>query len=102
MPCRITVSLVDSWPSTLTRSNERLTVTPSSRSHSSALRRASVWMKHEQRREVGEIIPAPLACALRRTVPAGQFDIEAEVFIQHVSRSDRPGEVERAVATQLA
>ena len=30
--CRITVSLVDSWPSTLIRSNERLTQTPSSRS----------------------------------------------------------------------
>ena len=40
-----TVSLVDSWPSTEMRSNERLTHTPSSRSSVAAGSAASVWTK---------------------------------------------------------
>ena len=42
---RSTVSFVESWPSTVMRSNERLTVTPSSRSAVSAERTASVCTK---------------------------------------------------------
>ncbi len=40
-----TVSLVESWPSTEMRSNDRLTQTPVSRSIVSGSRPASVWMK---------------------------------------------------------
>ena len=65
------MSLVESWPSTLTRSNDRATVTPSSRSAVSADRTASVWMKQSIVANAGEIIPAPLACAVSRTVPDG-------------------------------
>jgi hypothetical protein len=65
------VSLVESWPSTLMRSNERFTHTPVSRSSVPAWSAASVWMKQNIVACRGEIIPAPLACAERRTVPAG-------------------------------
>ena len=40
-----TVSLVESWPSTLMRSNERCTHTPVSRSSVCCSSAASVWMK---------------------------------------------------------
>ena len=63
------MSEVDSWPSTLMRSNERLTVTPSSRSHSSADSFASVWMNTSRVAKFGEIMPAPLPWMLRRTLP---------------------------------
>ena len=63
------MSLVESWPSTEMRSNERLTHTPSSRSAVSAASAASVCTKHSIVAKAGEIMPAPLACAHRRTVP---------------------------------
>jgi hypothetical protein len=63
------VSLVDSCPSTLTRSNERLTVTPSSRSQVSGDSAASLCTKHSSVAKPGEIIPAPLAWAVSRTEP---------------------------------
>ena len=66
---RIAVSLVESWPSTLTRSNERLTVTPSSRSAVALDRTASVWTKHSIVAKLGWIIPAPLHWAEMVTVP---------------------------------
>ena len=69
--CRITVSLVESCPSTETRSNERATQTPSSRSAVSSASAASVWTKQSIVANAGEIIPAPLACAVSRTVPEG-------------------------------
>ncbi len=65
------MSLVESWPSTEARSNERLTHTPSSRSAVSGSRAASVCTKQSIVAKFGEIIPAPLHCALRRTVPDG-------------------------------
>jgi hypothetical protein len=58
---RIAVSLVESWPSTLMRSNERLTVTPSSRSAVSGASAASVCTKQNIVAKAGEIMPAPLA-----------------------------------------
>ena len=61
------MSLVDSWPSTETRSKERLTHTPSSRSAVSALSSASVCTKHSIVAKRGEIMPAPLHWALSRT-----------------------------------
>ena len=61
--CRIAVSLVESWPSTEMRSNERLTQTPSSRSAVSADDAASVCTKHSIVAKAGWIMPAPLACA---------------------------------------
>ena len=54
-----------------TRSNERSTHTPSSRSAVSADSAASVWTKQSIVANAGEIIPAPLACAVSRTVPDG-------------------------------
>ena len=63
------MSLVESWPSTLMRSNERLTVTERSRSQVSAESAASVCTKHSRVAKRGEIIPAPLAWALMFTVP---------------------------------
>ena len=68
---RITVSFVDSWPSTEMRSNERLTQTPSSSSAVSGASAASVCTKQSIVAKAGSIMPAPLACALSRTVPEG-------------------------------
>ena len=65
------MSLVESWPSTEMRSNERFTHTPSSRSAVSGASAASVCTKQSIVAKSGEIIPAPLAWALRRTVPLG-------------------------------
>ena len=65
------MSLVESWPSTEMRSNERLTQTPSSRSAVSGSSAASVWTKQSIVAKLGWIIPAPLAWALIRTVPDG-------------------------------
>ena len=65
-----TVSLVESWPSTLMRSNERFTQTPVRRSSVSASSTASVWMKQNIVAWRGEIIPAPLAWAASLTAPA--------------------------------
>ena len=65
------MSLVESWPSTEMRSKERFTHTPSSRSAVSGSSAASVCTKHSIVAKFGEIIPAPLACAVRRTVPLG-------------------------------
>ena len=64
-----TVSLVDSWPSTLMRSKERFTVTPVSRSSVSADIAASVCTKQNIVAKRGEIMPAPFACADSRTLP---------------------------------
>jgi len=58
---RIAVSLVESWPSTLMRSNDRLTVTPRRRSAVSTASAASVWTKQNIVANAGEIIPAPFA-----------------------------------------
>ena len=65
---RITVSLVDSWPSTLTRSNERLTVTPSSRSQVSGGHRRVGLDEHSSVAKPARS-SRPFACAVRRTVP---------------------------------
>ena len=70
------MSFVESWPSTEMRSNERLTQTPSSRSAVSGCRAASVCTKHSIVAKPGWIIPAPLACAVSRTVPDGSCDLE--------------------------
>ncbi len=51
------------------RSNERLTVTPVSRSRVSWPTTASVSTKQSIVANFGEIIPAPFACAASRTVP---------------------------------
>jgi len=67
----IAVSLVDSWPSTEARSKERLAHTPNSRSAVSAVSAASVSTKHSMVAKCGEIMPAPLHWALRRTAPDG-------------------------------
>ena len=66
------VSFVESWPSTEMRSKERLTVTPSRRSAVSGLSAASVCTKQSMVAKLGWIMPAPFACALRRTVPPGR------------------------------
>ena len=93
--CRITVSLVESWPSTEMRSNERLTQTPSSRSAVSALSTASVCTKQSIVAKAGWIIPAPLAWAVRRTVPPGSVDLERRALLERVGGHDRRLEVAR-------
>ena len=84
-----TVSLVESWPSTLMRSNERFTHTPVRRSSVSASSAASVWMKQNIVAWRGEIIPAPLAWAASRTAPAGERHLEAGALRARVAREDR-------------
>ena len=65
------MSLVDSCPSTLIRSNDRFTASPSSRSALWRSSAASVCTKHSIVAKRGEIIPAPFACAARvRCLPA--------------------------------
>ena len=61
--CTTTVSLVESWPSTVMRSKERFTHTPVSRSTVSGCSSASVCTKQNIVAWRGEIIPAPLAWA---------------------------------------
>ena len=68
---RIVVSFVDICPSTEARSNERLRHTPSSSSAVSADSAASVSTKQSIVAKCGEIMPAPLHCALTRTAPDG-------------------------------
>ena len=79
------MSFVESWPSTLIRSNERLTQTPSSRSAVSACSTASVWTKQSIVAKPGWIIPAPLAWALIRTLPDGQRDVERSARFSNAS-----------------
>ena len=81
---RITVSLVESCPSTEMRSNERFTQTPSSRSAVPGVSAASVWTKHSMVANAGEIIPAPLLWADRRTVPEGS-STSSEAFLANRS-----------------
>ena len=99
---RIAVSLVDSWPSTEMRSNERLTHTPSSRSAVSGASAASVCTKHSIVAKRGEIIPAPLAWAARRTRAARQLDLERRALLERVGGHDRLGERLVAVGTAAA
>src|SRR5262249_12353724 len=54
--------------------------TPSSRSHVSALSAASVCTNTSRVANPGEIIPAPLACPLNRTVPFGSSTRSAARF----------------------
>ena len=85
------MSLVESWPSTEMRSNERFTHTPSSRSAVSGASPASVWTKHSIVAKLGEIIPAPLACAVMRTVPLGSVtSTAARLGNRSVVRIDSP------------
>ena len=97
------MSFVDSWPSTEMRSNERFTQTPSSRSAVSAPSAASVWTKHSIVAKFGWIIPAPLACALSRTRPAGQLRRRAYARFSNASvvriasaKSSSPSGAQRA------
>ena len=83
------MSLVESWPSTDARSNERFTHTPSSSSAVSGASAASVCTKQSIVAKFGEIIPAPLHCALRRTVPDGSCDLEVRALLEAVGRLDR-------------
>ena len=85
------MSLVESCPSTVTRSKERLTHTPSSRSAVSArqLARRS-RTKHSIVAKRGEIMPAPLHWALRRTVPDGQLDLEVGALLEARRSSGSP------------
>ena len=50
----------------------------------------------------GEIMPAPLAWTLSRTVPACERDVERDLFGEGVGGADRLGEVVGAVLAQLA
>ncbi len=65
------MSFVESCPSTDARSNERLTQTPNSSSAVSGASAASVCTKQNIVAKRGEIMPAPLHCALSRTGPEG-------------------------------
>ena len=98
---RIAVSLVESCPSTEMRSKERLTQTPSSRSAVSGASAASVWTKQSIVANAGEIIPAPLACAVRRTVPDGQRDLERGRLGELVGGADRLAERVVAVGREV-
>ena len=92
------MSFVESCPSTEMRSNERFTHTPSSRSAVSGSSAASVCTKQSIVANAGEIIPAPFACALSRTVPDGSSTSSAAFFGERVGRADRLAE--RAVAVR--
>ena len=83
------MSFVDSWPSTVTRSKERLTHTPSSSSAVSGESSASVSTKHSIVAKRGEIMPAPLHWALRRTLPDGSSTSRLARFSKRVGRLDR-------------
>ena len=65
------MSLVESWPSTEMRSNERFTQTPSSRSAVSGCSAASVCDEAEHGREARRDHPRALRLRADRTVPDG-------------------------------
>ena len=71
------------------RSKERLTHTPVSRSRVSASSSASVCTKQNMVAKRGSIIPAPLAWADSRTVPAGQLHLQAGPLGAAVAGQDR-------------
>ena len=88
------MSLVESWASTVTRSNERLTQTPSSRSAVSAReRRVGLRRSRASSRSAGGIMPAPLACARSRTVPPDSSTSSVDALERTVGGADRLGEV---------
>ena len=89
---RITVSFVDSWPSTEMRSNERLTQTPSSSSAVSGASAASVCTKQSIVANAGSIIPAPLHWPLSRTRAGRQLHLERRALGERVGRHDRLAE----------
>ena len=68
----ITVSLVDSCPSTVMRLNETLTAPCSSLVQSSTATSASQVTKHSMVAMLGLIMPQPLAAKPRRTCPSGR------------------------------
>ena len=100
---RMAVSLVDSWPSTETRSKDRFRQTPSSRSAVSGASAASVWTKQSIVAKRGEIMPAPLHWALRpTTAPDGRRDLQAGALLGCVGRLDRQLKVPGALGAELA
>ena len=71
--CTNTASLVDSWPSTEMRSNERLTVTPVSRSTRLGARaRRRSGRSRASWRSAARSCPPPFAWAASRTLVAGR------------------------------
>ena len=84
------------------RSNERSTAARSSRSSVTASSAASVWTKQSMVAKEGEIIPAPFACAQRRTDPPDSGTSRRAVLGPAVGGHDRLGEDGAAVRRQLA
>ena len=96
---RIAVSLVDSCPSTVTRSKERSTHTPSSRSAVSALSAASVCDEAQHRREARRDHPGALALrAQPHGARTGSSTSRLARFSKRVGRLDRRLEVDVALA----
>ena len=89
------MSLVDSWPSTVTRSNERCTHTPSSSSAVSGASPASVCTKQSIVAKRGEIMPAPLHWAHSRTLPDGSATSRLARFSNGRSSGSRAGSPRR-------
>ena len=99
---RITVSLVESWPSTVMRSNERLTHTPSSRSAVSGASAASVCTKQSIVAKFGCDHPGALGLRAEAHRPRRQLHLERGALLERVGGHDRLGEVGVAVGAQLA
>ena len=96
---RIAVSLVESWPSTEMRSNERLTHTPSSRSAVSRRERGVGLDEAQHRREVGLDHPGALALRAEADGAAGSVT-STRALGERVGRADRLRE--RLVASLTA
>ena len=86
---RIAVSLVESWPSTEMRSNERLRQTPSSRSAVSRRQRGVGLHEAQHRREGRRDHPGALGLRAQAHGPAGQLDLEARALLERVGGHDR-------------
>ena len=96
------MSLVESCPSTETRSNERATHTPSSRSAVSARQRRVGLDEAEHRRERGRDHPRALGLRGQPHGAGRQRDVDLDLLGELVRGADRLGEVAVAVLAQLA
>ena len=99
--CRITVSLVESCPSTEIRSNDRSTHRPSSRSANAGVQSRVGLDEAEHRREGRRDHPRALGLRGQPHRAGGQRDVDLDLLRELVRRPDRLGEVAVPVLAQV-
>ena len=104
--CRITVSLVESCPSTRHAVERARHADAQQQIGGLGVSAASVWTKQSIVANAGEIIPAPLACAVSRTVPDGSATSTsislANLSVVRIASEKSPCPYSRSSARALA